>query len=227
MKLVLKRIYLATIAISSLSFAACNNNGAPPAKFTIGGTVVNLAGTAGGLTLQDNLQNNLTVNSNGTFRFATPVASNTAYSVTISTRPSNPAQTCGVANGSGTATANITNIRLNCGRNEWAWMKGPNTVSGTAVYGTIGVPSAAGTGLLDDMWKYSNGEWTWMFGSKLINQAGIYGTQSMLFPGNIPGARTEMASWLDTNGNLWLFGGYGVYSSSSESDLSDLWMCMP
>jgi hypothetical protein len=91
-----------------------NNNVAPPAKFTVGGTVVNLAGTAGGLVLQDNLQNNLAVNANGAFTFATAVPSNTAYSVTISAQPSNPGQTCGVINGSGTATANITNIQVNC-----------------------------------------------------------------------------------------------------------------
>ena len=129
MKLILKGIYLTTLAISSLSFAACNNNGAPPAKFTIGGRVVNLVGTAGGLVLQDNLQNNLTVNSNGTFNFAASVPSGTALQHDHRLRNHRtPAQTCGVINGSGTATANITNIQVNCGHNEWAWANGPNTV---------------------------------------------------------------------------------------------------
>jgi hypothetical protein len=105
MKTASKLKLAAVLAISSLAFAGCNNNGAPPAKFTIGGSVVNLAGTAGGLVLQDNLQNNLAVNAKGTFTFATALPSNTAYSVTISAQPSNPAQTCGVINGSGTATA--------------------------------------------------------------------------------------------------------------------------
>ena len=121
MKTTSKLKLAAVLAIYCFAFLGCNNSGAPPAKFTVGGTVVNLAGAAGGLVLQDNLQNNLAVNANGTFTFPNSVASNTDYSVTISAQPSNPAQTCGVINGSGAATANITNIQVNCGHNEWAW----------------------------------------------------------------------------------------------------------
>jgi hypothetical protein len=252
MKLISKRIYLTTLAISSLSFAACNNNGAPPAKFTIGGTVVNLAGTASGLVLQDNLQNNLTVNSNGTFNFAA-VPSGTAYSITIGTQPSNPAQTCGVTNGSGTATANVTNVQVNCGHNEWAWMKGPNTVSGTAVYGTIGVPSANNNpgprqtpatwtdvsgnfwlfggyvfadqtySLVNDLWEFKSGEWTWVGGSSTGSPGGIYGSLGVPAMTNIPGARYFAATWTDASGNLWLFGGDGIDSAGNGGPLNDLW----
>jgi hypothetical protein len=57
--------------------------------------------------------------------------------------------------------------------------------------------SAAGTGVLNALWKYSNGGWTWSSGSKLINQYGVYGTQGMLAPGNVPGARRVMNGWTD------------------------------
>jgi hypothetical protein len=167
MKTASKLKLAAVIAISSFALVGCNNNnGAPPAKFTVGGTIVNLAGTAGGLVLQDNLQNNLAVNTNGTFTFATAVASNTEYSVTISAQPSDPAQTCGVINGSGTATANITNIQVNCGHNEWAWVKGPNTLNGTGVYGTMGEPSAnnsPGSRHSPATWTDASGNF-WLFG---------------------------------------------------------------
>ena len=124
--------YVAVLVISMFTFAACNNNsGAPAVKFTIGGTVVNLAGTAGGLVLQDNMQNNLSVNANGAFTFVSTVPSGTAYSITISTQPSSPAQTCGVTNASGTARANVTNIEVNCGHNEWTWVKGAGAVGNT------------------------------------------------------------------------------------------------
>ena len=124
--------YVAVLVISMFTFAACNNNsGAPPVKFSIGGTVVNLAGTAGGLVLQDNMQNNLSVNANGTFTFVSTVPSGTAYSITISTQPSSPAQTCGVTNASGTARANVTNIEVNCGHNEWTWVKGAGAEGNT------------------------------------------------------------------------------------------------
>ena len=82
-------------------------------------------------------------------------------------------------------------------------------------------------GLLNDLWKYSNGEWTWASGANLINQNGMYGTQGMFGPGNSPGARFEACSWVDEKGNLWLFGGFGVPASGTEGNLNDLWMYSP
>jgi hypothetical protein len=96
---------------------------APPVTYTIGGTVVNLAGT--NLVLQDNGGDNLTLNANGNFTFPKSIASGGAFVVTVLTEPSAPAQTCGVVNGSGAATANVTNVIVNCGgHGEWAWMSG-------------------------------------------------------------------------------------------------------
>ena len=80
--------------------------------------------------------------------------------------------------------------------------------------------------MLNDVWKCSNGQWAWVTGSKFVNQNGVYGTQGMLDPGNIPGARFVTARWVDANGNVWLFGGFGV-SGGVESGLGDLWMYMP
>ena len=82
------------------------------ATYTIGGTVSGLSGT--GLVLQDNGGNNLTVSANGSFTFSTVVASGGAYDVTVQTQPASPAQTCAVTNGSGTATANVTNVAVAC-----------------------------------------------------------------------------------------------------------------
>jgi len=81
-----------------------------PTTFTIGGTVTGLTGT--GLVLQDNGSDSLTIGGNGPFTFNTAVSG--AYSVTVSTQPSNPAQTCTVTNGSGTATANVNNVQVTC-----------------------------------------------------------------------------------------------------------------
>lgn len=81
---------------------------------TIGGTVSNLVGTNGGLQLLDNGGDTLNVDGNGSFTFATAIDDGGAYAVTISMQPSNPAQTCGVTNGTGTATANVTNVMVDC-----------------------------------------------------------------------------------------------------------------
>jgi hypothetical protein len=81
----------------------------------------------------------------------------------------------------------------------------------------------------NDLWKYSGGQWTWMGGSNLADQPAVYGTQGTPALGNIPGPRFTAASWTDSAGSLWLFGGgtYTVTRSGTEfgvtSYLNDLW----
>jgi hypothetical protein len=87
------------------------NNNVPPPTFTIGGTIAGLAGT--GLVLENNGADDLTVQGNGAFTFKTAISGN--YSVSVKTQPTSPAQTCTITNGSGTATANVTNVLVNCG----------------------------------------------------------------------------------------------------------------
>lgn len=98
---------------------------------TIGGTVVALSGT--GLVLQDNGGSNLTINQLGQFTFGPSLAAGSTYNVTILTQPSNPTQICTVANGSGTANANVGNIVVTCAA--------PVSVGGT-------VSGLVGTGLV-------------------------------------------------------------------------------
>jgi len=87
-----------------------NCGGAGP--FTIGGTVSGLTGT--GLVLQDNGADNLTINGNGAFTFKTTIPRSQPYLVTVSVMPTNPAQTCTVSNGAGTASANVTTVVITC-----------------------------------------------------------------------------------------------------------------
>lgn len=109
------------MCIAALSLAACGGGGGsspssqttpppPPTQYTIGGQVSGLSGT--GLVLQDNGGDNLAVSASGAFTFATKVNSGAAYSVTVMTQPSG--QTCKVANGTGTASANVTNVAVTC-----------------------------------------------------------------------------------------------------------------
>lgn len=79
-----------------------------------GGTVVGLTGT--GLVLQDNGGDDLAItNSGGAFTFKTAIAGGGTYNVTVKTQPTGPLQNCSVTNGSGTATANVTNVQVSCG----------------------------------------------------------------------------------------------------------------
>jgi hypothetical protein len=234
----------------------------PPTSFTIGGTVTNLTAASGGVILQDNGQDNLTLTTNGAFTFPKAVDSGGAYAVTVHTKPSSPAQTCGVVNGSGTANANVTTVVLNCGHNEWTWESGSNTPDKNGTYGTQGTAAPAnvpgvrnfgsvswtdasgnlwlfggngfdsagtnasnGGGDLNDLWKYNinSNEWTWESGLNLISQNGNYGTQSTAALTNIPGARDTAANWTETSGNLWLFGGNSLDSTGATGLINDLW----
>ena len=78
--------------------------------FGVGGTITGLPAGAS-VTLADNGAD-VTVSSNGTYAFPASVPSGTAYAVTVATQP--VGATCTVANGSGTVTANVTNIAVTC-----------------------------------------------------------------------------------------------------------------
>lgn len=79
--------------------------------YTVGGNVTGLSGT--GLVLQNNGGNNKSISAAGPFTFGTPVASGSAYSVTVLTQPSG--QVCSVSAGAGTVTsANVSNVAVSC-----------------------------------------------------------------------------------------------------------------
>ena len=125
-------------------------------------------------------------------------------------------------------------------------MKGNSGNATTAVYGTQGVPAAANTphglyemcewrdkqgnfwiygglnaGFYSNLWRYDpiTNEWAWMKGpGAVVNQTPVYGTQGVPNINNTPGARGRgSASWVDTSGNLWLFGG------DNGAEYDDLW----
>lgn len=81
--------------------------------YTVGGAVSGLSGT--GLVLQNNGGDDLAIAANGAFTFANKIAGGGTYLVTVKTQPSNPTQTCSIANASGTvANADIANVAVTC-----------------------------------------------------------------------------------------------------------------
>lgn len=77
--------------------------------FTVGGTVTGLTGT---LVLQNNLTDDLSLSTDGSFTFSTSVTKDLDYEVTVKTDPAG--QTCTVTNESGTITADVTNVTVTC-----------------------------------------------------------------------------------------------------------------
>jgi hypothetical protein len=85
-------------------------------------------------------------------------------------------------------------------------------------------------GLLNDLWEFSptTQTWTWVSGSNIINAVGDYGTMGTSASANSPGARNGSVSWVDANGNFWLYGGGGLSTTTNTTgDLSDLWEFSP
>jgi hypothetical protein len=81
--------------------------------FALRGTVSGLVGT--GLVLQNNGGDDLAIAADGQFSFPSPIASGATYGVTVKTQPSGPAQSCGVANGTGIiGSADVTNVTITC-----------------------------------------------------------------------------------------------------------------
>ena len=109
------------------------------------------------------------------------------------------------------------------------------------LFGGQGRDSEGNWGYLNDLWKFipQTNEWTWMGGGSVVachaatcslggyGQSGAYGTLGALATGNIPGAREGAATWVDSKGNFWLFGGYGYDSIGTLAFLNDLWEFNP
>jgi N-acetylneuraminic acid mutarotase len=97
-----------------------------------------------------------------------------------------------------------------------SWTQGGNIFW---LFGGYGYDSAGTLGHLNDLWRLSSfADWGWYHGSTTIDQAGTYGTKGVGNAANTPGARSESTSWVDADGNLWLFGG-----RNGPSWFNDLW----
>jgi hypothetical protein len=110
---------LLVIGMTATALGACGGGGgggsvapttAPAlATYTIGGTVSGLSGT---LILQNNGGDNLSLSADGSVTFSKALASGAAYVVSVLTQPSG--QNCTVSSGSGTATANVNTVAIQC-----------------------------------------------------------------------------------------------------------------
>jgi trimeric autotransporter adhesin len=102
-------------------------------SFSVGGTVSGLSGS--GLVLRNNGGDDLPIASNGSFTFATELASGSAFAVTVATQPTHPAQTCTVADASGTiGGGDVRTVKISCATNKYT-IRG--TVSGLQGSGLV------------------------------------------------------------------------------------------
>jgi RNase P/RNase MRP subunit p29 len=125
-----------------------------PSSFSIGGTVTGLTGA--GLVLRDNGADDLALSANSTtFQFATPVAADATYTISIWGQPTG--QTCSVSQPSGVAASQVTTVAVTCadiitytlsassGANGSIAPSGAVTVNTGASQGFVATPAASYT----------------------------------------------------------------------------------
>jgi N-acetylneuraminic acid mutarotase len=102
------------------------------------------------------------------------------------------------------------------------------------LFGGIGQDAAGDSVTLNDIWEFNpaTNQWAWMGGSNVLNpdvgsEPGVYGTLGVPAAENIPGSRSGAATWTDSSGNFWMFGGSDPFGSGGNSSPNDLWMFNP
>jgi len=96
-----------------------------------------------------------------------------------------------------------------------------------AAVGAAATTSASGSAAKEAATSAHTFDWTWMGGSTTVNQPGVYGTLGTPATGNTPGSRQDAISWTDSDGHLWIFGGFGYDANSNWHYLNDLWEFNP
>jgi len=88
-------------------------------------------------------------------------------------------------------------------------------------------PLSDAAGSASPPWPTLAGTWMWIDGPNVGQQRASYGTRGVASPTNEPGARDNGASWTARDGSMWLFGGYGLATTTGTGHLGDLWRFEP
>jgi uncharacterized repeat protein (TIGR03803 family) len=216
-KTILDRFIAFMCIATLLALAGCGGGGSSngssgsAGSFAVGGTVSGL--NAATVTLLNNGTDALTVSANGTFKFASNVASGSAYAVTVQSHT--PGVACAVSNGSGTVGSSaVTGVTVSCGVGTLTTLYTFDG-SGTSVdaqYSTAGlVMDSAG-----NFYGTSQGGGDFFNGTVFkITPAGVL-TRLYSFTGGSDGANPNASLAIDSNGMLYgtTYSG-GILSPSS------------
>lgn len=92
------------------------------------------------------------------------------------------------------------------------------------LFGGLGFDNVGHAGALNDLWIFNGTRWTWVSGDNTVYQSGVYGTKGVAAGANKPGSRYLSISWIDSDDNLWLFGGEGYdFDDDQWKFFNDLW----
>jgi hypothetical protein len=227
------------VAFLALLMVACDGSGGggPPPEFSVSGAVSGLAGA--GLVLRDNGVDDLSVTADGAMVFRTKISSGAAYSVTVFTQPTDPAQTCTVTNGSGMmGNSDVTNVAVSCTLNRFSgFVSGPyryadisslGASSGSVIYDGAG--SYTGSYVLNSSGAISSGsisgQYTAAVGGALtldgysgaVSADGNTIVSANLQAGGAPSVNVEIKQGQTNFTNADFIGIYQLVSASSSTD---------
>ena len=170
---------------------------------SIGGSISGLA-NGNNLTLQNNLDDNLIINTNGSFTFDTPLDDNEMYDVTILLQPTTPKQTCAIVNNNGTlAGSDITNITITCNTAQY-------TIGGIISGLTTGSSMVLQNNLTDNLIIDSNGSFTF---DTALDDSEMYGVTVLMQP------TAPNQTCLITGGNSVNNNGTGTLTGVAETSI--------
>ena len=89
------------------------------------------------------------------------------------------------------------------------------------LFGGYGFDGNGDRGRLNDLWKWDGVNWTWISGDKFKDSSGSYGIKGTAVATNLPIGREYASGWCDSNGDLFLYGGYDV--DGGRVYLNELW----
>lgn len=72
----------------------------------------------------------------------------------------------------------------------------------------------SGASVFNDLWKWNGNQWAWVSGYNIKDYYGSYGMKGVSSSSNIIPKRDGNAGWIDSQGNPWIFGGYGFSATS-------------
>lgn len=209
------------------------------------------------LVISNSGVDSLTINASGGFTLANVVVSGASYDVTVTRQPAGERCSVAHGSGKALADVTgitITCIPLAAAAGAWPEAAEARTVpiasvpaaddqpgarSGAAswidargglwLFGGQAADGAGATVRFADLWRFEPSAMRWMRvgGPSVSNAAGAYGTRGIPDAANIPAARSGASAWVDSAGNLWLFGGFSSSPGGRPVARRDLWRFAP
>jgi hypothetical protein len=245
-----------SVLLAAGALTACGNVDVSFVFYSLSGNVGGLTPGLT-LIISNSGLDSLTINSSGSFTLSNVVASGGSYDVTVTSQPSGEhcsvangsgkavADVTGIAitcapleahsssslgpGDAGTLTilsGAATGDRPAARAEAVSWS---DPSGGLWLFGGEAVNAGGDVVRFSDLWRFEPAAVRWLriVGSHAANAAGVYGIRGVPDAVSMPAARSAASAWVDSAGNLWLFGGLSSNPRGMPLANGDLWRYSP